>query len=414
MSEKSTESWLENGYLLVFLFWLAALADGLSTYAAVLPYGATLEHEVNPFLRGASWLEFTILLVFFHLIIQAWFSWKWPRRELINEMAPKGSSYWAFSKNALYRFLTIHIPDEIQVTYTGLTMYFAVLVAHLLAVVNNLCVAFHLSSGFYLIARALTRLRPTKAPEVLHEWSILLFYCFVILAGISAAHLWFVWFLRSDKEETIFDLVINHVPEGIYRFGGCLLFSACVVHKVTVRHTYANQMLWFLETSIFVALALFYLLREPARSLPTGMSETIIPLLGGVWPFFLLFTPRGSFGLQFQTEILLVMCFGTAIALWGYIYLNRAFTIMVEARVLKKGGPYQFVRHPVYTGQLITAFAVMAWRFSYVNVGLVLLFTVIQWYRAKLEEHKLAATFSEYGEYAKGTGMFLPGLGKWS
>ena len=406
--------WPERTTLLVVSFWLAALADGLSTYAAVFPYGANLEHEVNPFLKGASWTRFSLLLVIFHLVIQLWFHFTWPKRQVIKSMAAKGVGYLQFSLIAAKRFLTIHIPDEIQVVYTGLTMYAAVVVAHILAVLNNTCVALRLPSGFSLLARFIALLVPQFSSDEIHSASIVVFYVLVIFAGVALSHVWFVWFLREDEEQTISEIIFNRIPEKAYRFCGFFLFLGCVCHKWTIRHTYSNQFLWLLETVIFLSLAIFYLIREPARSLPVGFSETVIPVVGGFWPFLLLFTDRGAFGLRHQSELLVLMSLGTAIALWGYAYLNKAFTIMVEARVLKRGGPYRFVRHPVYSGQLLTALAVLCWRFSWLNFLLVLFFTAIQWYRAKMEEQKLANAFSEYAEYAKKTGMFLPRLGKWS
>ena len=129
-----------------------------------------------------------------------------------------------------------------------------------------------------------------------------------------------------------------------------------------------------------------------------------------LWPFLLLFNRRTAFGIEHQNEILLVLCLGTAIAVWGYLYLNRAFTIMVEARELKKNGPYRWVRHPVYSGQIICALAVLVWRFSAANLMLVLFFVAIQYSRAVMEEKKLLKNFPEYVIYQKRTGMFLPGF----
>ena len=102
------------------------------------------------------------------------------------------------------------------------------------------------------------------------------------------------------------------------------------------------------------------------------------------------------------------MCGGTALALWAYLCLNRAFTIMVEARELKQGGPYRWIRHPIYTGQIVTAIAVTMWRFSMRNVALMVVFATIQWWRARLEERKLEAAFPEYAAYRARTAMFVP------
>jgi protein-S-isoprenylcysteine O-methyltransferase Ste14 len=162
------------------------------------------------------------------------------------------------------------------------------------------------------------------------------------------------------------------------------------------------------ETLIFISLAVFFLIRKVIVKKAEGFAETFVPLAGGVWPFLLLFTHRGNFGLIHQKTILLVMCLGTGWSLLSYLFLNTSFTIMVEARGLKNKGPYKYVRHPVYSGQIITAIAVTIWRFSLLNCIICSAFILIQNYRATLEEQKLTQAFPEYEEYSKGKARFFP------
>jgi len=198
------------------------------------------------------------------------------------------------------------------------------------------------------------------------------------------------------------------IPEQVYKICGFLFFIGATCHKVYLYPIYSNKVLWGIETSIFLLIALFIVTRKPLKKKAEGFNETIIPLLGGIWPFFLLFTKRCQFGLTYQKEILLIMCVSTGFSLFSYLFLNTAFTIMVEARELKSSGPYKYILHPVYSGQIITAIAVLAWRFSLVNIFVCCTFIAIQNFRASLEEQKLASAFPEYKDYSEDKARFFP------
>jgi len=200
------------------------------------------------------------------------------------------------------------------------------------------------------------------------------------------------------------------ISEQTYRICGYLFFLGVTCHKIYLYPTYSNKALWAIETSIFLFIALFIFLRKPLKKKAEGFNETIVPLLGGVWPFFLLFTERCKFGLEHQKEILLIMCISTGFSLFSYLFLNTSFTIIVEARELKNSGPYKYILHPVYSGQIITAIAVLVWRFSWINILVCSAFIAIQNFRASLEEKKLASAFPEYKDYSEGKARFFPYL----
>ncbi|MDF1554749.1 MAG: methyltransferase, partial [Deferrisomatales bacterium] len=75
---------------------------------------------------------------------------------------------------------------------------------------------------------------------------------------------------------------------------------------------------------------------------------------------------------------------------------GRSFSITVEARALVSRGPYRWVRHPVYLGEMATAAAVALWRWSPRNGVLLALFVAVQLLRSRWEEEKLARVFPAY------------------
>ena len=121
-------------------------------------------------------------------------------------------------------------------------------------------------------------------------------------------------------------------------------------------------------------------------------------------PFALLFSPPARFVLANHTlniSIFWIMALSTAFTVWGMWSLKRSFSITVEARELVTEGPYRFIRHPIYTGEILATSAVAVWRFSWLNAGLLFLFVILQLARARMEEEKLKRNFPAYEEYAE-------------
>jgi protein-S-isoprenylcysteine O-methyltransferase Ste14 len=86
-----------------------------------------------------------------------------------------------------------------------------------------------------------------------------------------------------------------------------------------------------------------------------------IPLATGVSCIFvtLFVTPRFSFELSSGTRAagLIATVIGLAIACWARIYLGRNWSGLVaikEDHELVARGPYRYVRHPIYTGIILS------------------------------------------------------------
>jgi protein-S-isoprenylcysteine O-methyltransferase Ste14 len=106
----------------------------------------------------------------------------------------------------------------------------------------------------------------------------------------------------------------------------------------------------------------------------------------------------------------MVSAIGLALVVLGKITLGRSFGVVPANRGVVVTGPYSFVRHPIYTGYLIThvAFLVanpVAW-----NVAVILIADVALILRALMEERVLSAD-AEYQGYCQRVGWHLvPGV----
>jgi protein-S-isoprenylcysteine O-methyltransferase Ste14 len=203
------------------------------------------------------------------------------------------------------------------------------------------------------------------------------------------------WFARLVPERWLHRLI---------RIGGVLLFLAFAALRARQYRHFALKSLWVVETLIYVVLAAAFLVRVNPVDRSRGWREVALPVVGALLPFAFLASPPHPFVLARPRLLSVVfwwMTASTAFTVWGVWALRRAFSITVEARAVVTGGPYRWVRHPVYLGELLTAVAVCAWRFSAANVLLLLAFAAAQGLRARAEEEKLARNFPEYAAWSR-------------
>ena len=88
--------------------------------------------------------------------------------------------------------------------------------------------------------------------------------------------------------------------------------------------------------------------------------------------------------------------------LWQFtakVFLGRSFGLLPAQRGLVVGGPYRFVRHPIYFGYLIAHIGFLLANFSWRNAGVLALLYVAQVIRIRREESVLEADNGEYRLY---------------
>src|SRR5437879_11726602 len=106
---------------------------------------------------------------------------------------------------------------------------------------------------------------------------------------------------------------------------------------------------------------------------------------------------------------------GLIFAVWARIALgaNWSGTVTIKSgHNLIRRGPYRWIRHPIYTGILLSFLGTILLQ-GEVRAFLGFVFVLLALYRkAKREERFLSEEFGEgFAEHAKHTGMFLPRLG---
>ncbi len=110
-----------------------------------------------------------------------------------------------------------------------------------------------------------------------------------------------------------------------------------------------------------------------------------------------------------------LMFLGILVRQWAIAVLGRFFSLTVRVaedhRVVDKG-PYRLVRHPSYTGVLITfiglGLAVQSWGALLVLLGV---FSLSFGYRMRVEERTLLSTLGEdYAQYMRRTKRLIPFL----
>lgn len=199
---------------------------------------------------------------------------------------------------------------------------------------------------------------------------------------------------------------MTRIPEWFFRCLGSVAFTVFAVLQARRYDLYENELLFVLETLVYVLLAAAYVTRRPAAERAEGAAEIVLPLIGAVLPFAFLFKEPT---LQGGSELILwTLAVGTGLKVAGLASLRRSFSILVEARAPVTSGLYRVIRHPVYAGQLVAGAAVVAWRFAWWTVLLYFAFLAIQVARAALEERKLARLFPEYADYTHRTWRFVP------
>jgi protein-S-isoprenylcysteine O-methyltransferase Ste14 len=143
---------------------------------------------------------------------------------------------------------------------------------------------------------------------------------------------------------------------------------------------------------------------------PLWVAVWLLVGRGLPWPFL-----HGRFvpdGWPVELGGVLLVAMGIGFAIWARSYLGSNWSSMVTVKQdhdLIRGGPYAWVRHPIYSGLLLaiagTALAFGEWRDL---VALALVFASC-WYKLRLEERWMLETFgSAYEDYRKRVFALIP------
>ncbi len=103
---------------------------------------------------------------------------------------------------------------------------------------------------------------------------------------------------------------------------------------------------------------------------------------------------------------------GMAFAIWARAYLGRNWSSNVTVKVghqLVRTGPYQWVRHPIYSGLIVAMIGTALNRRQVRGLVAVVLLWVGFNIKSRIEERFMAATFGpEYEQYKGSIGAMVP------
>ena len=166
-----------------------------------------------------------------------------------------------------------------------------------------------------------------------------------------------------------------------------------------------------LTGTFMVLLATAYLIRVGALEKAEGFRERAFPMLVfllSIVGLGILLTRPGAPNFYLAGGGLVLGSLGLCISIWAVWHLRGSFSIMAEARRTVVSGPYQYVRHPLYLGEILTLLGGCL----LVGTGIALLFWALicaaQLTRARIEEKKLCGALSDYATYRKETPFIIP------
>lgn len=157
--------------------------------------------------------------------------------------------------------------------------------------------------------------------------------------------------------------------------------------------------------ALVVVLTVF---RRRAHLVDRSVASAVMTMLSLAGPPLVRGTDAPSLAGDNLTAI--VSACGLIVVILGKITLGRSFGIVPANRGVVVRGPYGIVRHPIYTGYLITHVGFLLANPTPWNIGVILTADAALVGRALMEERVLKAD-AEYQGYCERVGWHLvPGL----
>src|SRR5258707_13746221 len=91
-------------------------------------------------------------------------------------------------------------------------------------------------------------------------------------------------------------------------------------------------------------------------------------------------------------------------------FLGRSLSVIGPARGVADRGPYRLVRHPLYSGEIISCLGLAVAVGSVPSFVVWLALIAMQVYRAIREEQVLLQALPQYRDYRARTAALLPGV----
>ena len=173
-----------------------------------------------------------------------------------------------------------------------------------------------------------------------------------------------------------------------------------------IRTGHVTGLLLLVGESLVVVLTI---LRRRAISVDRSVAAAIMTTVSLAGPALLRATD-GQVSLASDQATALLSAVGLVLVVAGKMTLGRSFGVVPANRGVVVRGPYSLVRHPIYTGYLITHVAFLIAHPAPWNLSIILIADVALVVRALMEERVLSAD-ATYRQYCQRVGWHLvPGV----
>jgi len=172
-----------------------------------------------------------------------------------------------------------------------------------------------------------------------------------------------------------------------------------------MRTGHITGLLLLVSEALIVVLTV---IRRRARIIDRSTAAAVTTTLSIVGPPLL--RAGDTAALLPDTVTAVVSAFGLLLVIGGKMTLGRSFGIAPANRGIVARGPYSFVRHPIYTGYLITHVAFLVAQPTVLNLVIVAVADTALIVRALIEERVLSLDV-EYQTYCQRVSWHLvPGV----
>jgi protein-S-isoprenylcysteine O-methyltransferase Ste14 len=148
----------------------------------------------------------------------------------------------------------------------------------------------------------------------------------------------------------------------------CLPLAYGVYYRYAHFHHGLPLLASVLNTSILI---ITMVIRRPPKRVTPNPWYWLLAFVASYWLVFIIFFLQGGRPLaaNWITDSLAIL--GLMVMLWARLSLGRNIGLVPAQRELVQSGAYAFMRHPVYTGLLITSAAFLLRSYTPLNVFLM-------------------------------------------
>jgi protein-S-isoprenylcysteine O-methyltransferase Ste14 len=167
-----------------------------------------------------------------------------------------------------------------------------------------------------------------------------------------------------------------------------------------------------LTLAFFSFLFVMYMVRGRAVAKDHNPLAVAAAMVGSFVLFILILLPSPPRSEQLAVLAVSNVCLavGMTQAIYALAYLRHRFSLVPEARGLVTTGPYRWVRHPIYVGEIVAGFGLVLPTVAGPPLVVFIIFVAAEIVRTYYEERVLRRTYPEYAIYAAGTRRLVPFL----